>query len=392
MKNIFIILSRDPRSAQILMFLINSLLRKNYHIHLFCHESKTSTDTYKKIKFINENIKIHTLKIGNSNKFNFIKRAIHIIKELKKIKPIHIIAVDKKSFLIVPILNLFNKKFKKTHMILDFENPSNESFKESIITKIQFFFSKNVDFFLFPSAERAKKFFEFSKIYNKKFSVLSNHFPINFKPEIGNELDKILKEKKISYSKIICSLGTIGDDHYLHELIKSVVDWKNDKILIIGGWPNKNIKEILTKIIIENNLQNKVLILSHISEKLWYEILFKSHLGICFYKQNSFSNRYMAGPSTKLNNYLLANIPFLACDNQDFRDFNSKFNLCELVDPSEPKNISKKINALLNDPDKYNLLKRNSKNAFLKNLNFDMQFKNMLSELMNLEKNYNSLD
>ena len=100
----------------------------------------------------------------------------------------------------------------------------------------------------------------------------------------------------------------------------------------------------------------------------------------------------MAGPSTKLNNYLLANIPFLACDNQDFRDFNSKFNLCELVDPSEPKNISKKINALLNDPDKYNLLKRNSKNAFLKNLNFDMQFKNMLSELMNLEKNYNSLD
>ena len=96
-------------------------------------------------------------------------------------------------------------------MILDFENPSNESFKESIITKIQFFFSKNVDFFLFPSAERAKKFFEFSKIYNKKFSVLSNHFPINFKPEIGNELDKILKEKKISYSKIICSLGTIGD-------------------------------------------------------------------------------------------------------------------------------------------------------------------------------------
>ena len=66
--------------------------------------------------------------------------------------------------------------------------------------------------------------------------------------------------------------------------------------------------------------------------------------------------------------------------------------MCELVDPSEPKNISKKINDLLNDQDKYNLLKKNSKNAFLENLNFDVQFKNMLSELMNLEKNYNFLD
>ena len=74
MKKIFIILSRDPRSAQIIMFLINSLLNKNYHIDLFYYETKLYLDAYEKLKFKNKNIKIHPLKIGNSNKFKFIKR------------------------------------------------------------------------------------------------------------------------------------------------------------------------------------------------------------------------------------------------------------------------------------------------------------------------------
>ena len=56
MKKVFIILSRDPRSAQIMMFLINSLLSKNYHIDLFYYESKIYLDAYGKLKFKNKNI------------------------------------------------------------------------------------------------------------------------------------------------------------------------------------------------------------------------------------------------------------------------------------------------------------------------------------------------
>ena len=119
---------------------------------------------------------------------------------------------------------------------------------------------------------------------------------------------------------------------------------------------------------------------------LWSEILFKSHLGICFYKQDSISNKYMGGPSTKLSNYLLANIPFLACDNEDFKNFKSKYNVCELVNPTNPKNIAIKINQLMKDKKKYKLLKKNSKIAFLTNLNFDVQFNNFYKELLNLEK------
>ncbi len=388
MKKIFIILSRDPRSAQIMMFFIKALLNKNYHIHLFYHETKLYLNAYGKLKINNKNIKIHPFKILKQNKLNFFKKTIKIIKEFKKVKPSHVIAVDKKSLLISLILSFFDSSFKKIHMVLDFDDPKSETIKEGIITKIQFFFSKKVDFFLFPSLQRARKFFRLSQLNNKSFTVLSNHFPLNFKPNIGNKLDGILKKKKINYTKIVCSLGTIGDNHYFEELVESVVSWDDGNILIIGGWPNKNMKNILNEIIIKNNLQKKVLILANITEKLWLEILFKSHLGVCFYKQDSISHRYMAGPSTKLSNYLLANIPFIACDNHDFKIFKSKFNICDLVDPSNPENIAKKINKLLIDKKKYNLLRKNSKIAYLKNLNFDVQFDNFYKKLISLEKSY----
>ena len=386
MKKIFIILSRDPRSAQIIMFFINALLSKNYYIHLFYHETKLYLNAYGKLKINNKNIKIHPINISKQSKFNFFKKTFNIINKFKTVKPTHVIAVDKKSLLICLILNFFSSNFKKIYMVLDFEDPKNESIKEGIISKIQFFFSKKVDFFLFPSFQRAKKFFKLSQTKNKNFAVLSNHFPLNFRPIIGNKLNGILKRKKINYSKIICSLGTIGDNHYFKELVESVVNWDYGNILIIGGWPNKNMENILNEIIIKNNLQKKVLVLTNIKETLWSEILFKSHLGICFYKQDSISHKYMAGPSTKLSNYLLANIPFLACDNNDFKIFKSRFNVCELVDPSNPKNIANKINNLLSNKKKYNLMKKNSKIAYLKNLNFDVQFDSFYKKFINKEK------
>ena len=120
------------------------------------------------------------------------------------------------------------------------------------------------------------------------------------------------------------------------------------------------------------------------TENLWLEILFKSHLGICFYKQDSISHKFMAGPSTKLNNYLLANIPFVACDNEDFQKFKSKFNVCELVDASNPEDIASKINKLFLNNTKYEMLKKNSKIAFLESLNFDEQFSKFYSDLVKL--------
>ena len=56
---------------------------------------------------------------------------------------------------------------------------------------------------------------------------------------------------------------------------------------------------------------DKVFILEDISNKLWFEILKKSHLGLCFYKPSALSHKYMAGTSQKFNNYLYFKIPMI---------------------------------------------------------------------------------
>ena len=70
-----------------------------------------------------------------------------------------------------------------------------------------------------------------------------------------------------------------------------------------------------------------------------------------------------------------------------FKIFKSRFNVCELVDPSNPKNIANKINNLLSNKKKYNLMKKNSKIAYLKNLNFDVQFDSFYKKFIDKEKN-----
>ena len=82
----------------------------------------------------------------------------------------------------------------------------------------------------------------------------------------------------------------------------------------------------------------------------------------------------MAGPSTKFNNYLLANIPMIVNNNEDFLNFKRKFDIFELANPSDPKNIAEKINYIFDDNNRFNELKKNLEIAFSEELNFEKQF------------------
>ena len=74
-----------------------------------------------------------------------------------------------------------------------------------------------------------------------------------------------------------------------------------------------------------------------------------------------------------------------------FKDLTQN-SICELVDPTKPEEIAKKVNELLSDNLKYNLLKKNSNIAFHEKLNFDIQFKKIYSDLLDLEENKISIN
>ena len=82
----------------------------------------------------------------------------------------------------------------------------------------------------------------------------------------------------------------------------------------------------------------------------------------------------MVGTSTKFNNYLLARIPMIVNNNDDFLNFKKKFDIFEIANPSDPKNIADKINNIFDNNNRFNELKKNLEIAFSEELNFEKQF------------------
>ena len=64
---------------------------------------------------------------------------------------------------------------------------------------------------------------------------------------------------------------------------------------------------------------------------IWYEILFKSDLGLCFYEDTNLSHNHMSGTSQKFNNYVFANKPMIVNNNNDFLSFKKKFDIFDVL-------------------------------------------------------------
>ena len=147
-------------------------------------------------------------------------------------------------------------------------------------------------------------------------------------------------------------------------------------ILIIAGVEVENNVGYFNNLIKSHKLSYRIFIFKNIDNNLWYEILNNSHLGLCFYEQNFLSHKFMAGTSTKFNNYIYANLPMLVNNSNDFIKFKENVDIFEIINPKMPKDIAKKIQYLLNDSNRYIKIKKNLSKAFDSEFNFDKQFEN----------------
>ena len=209
-----------------------------------------------------------------------------------------------------------------------------------------------------------------------------NCFPKKFIKDNSTNFKKFLISNKLQTKKIICHLGSIGPNHFLDEIVDSF-KFINDKfLLVIAGSSINGFVDHLKKKIEINNLKKKIYIIEDVSNKYWFEILKRSHLGLCFYKNISLSHNYMAGTSQKFNNYLFFNLPMIVNNNSDFKQFKKNFDIFEIADPKYPKKIAKKIKKLLNNKTRYKKIKKNMKKVFEKNLNFENQFENSYKKIL----------
>ncbi len=378
MKKLFFVIWGDPKFYQTIIFLSQYLSEKNYEINIYCKKPKSKEDIIEKINFgKNTKICFYPLSIDFlPSSINFIGFIFFCFFQFFFKNPEKVIFFNRHALLCFSLIKFFKKSNNKfIYHNFDFDDPLNlKNLNEKIFFKLEIFFSKFVDFLVFPSIERANFFQSISKIDKSKLFEFKNCFPKKFTTEKSNKLEKFLNENKISNKHIICHLGSIGPFHHIKEIIDSVNYLNEDAILIIGGASMNNYSYELKKKIDNQKLSKRIFIFENIKNSLWFEILFKSSVGLCFYQKTTLSHQYMAGTSQKFNNYLLANIPMVVNDNNDFLNFKKKFDIFETANPSNPKEIANKVNYILDNKDRFINLKKNSKKVFNEELNFENQF------------------
>jgi len=377
MKKIFLIIWADPKFYQTLIFLSQKFSKNKFEVYIICRNLSNFKDVIKKVNF-GKNVRL--LKSPNflNSKFNFLNYVIfnfYIIIHLILKNPKNVIYFNKKALLNILFARIFKKKTKFIYHNFDFDLLSSaKSLGERLLIRLEFYCSKKCNYLIFPSKERSKLFKKHSKNIYSKYYYFMNCFPKKFIIKNSIKFKKFLISNKLQTKKIICHLGSIGPNHFLEEIIESF-KFINDKfVLVIAGSSINHFGDYLKKKIEIYNLNKKIYIIEDVSNNYWFEILQRSNLGLCFYKQTSLSHKYMAGTSQKFNNYLLFNLPMIVNDNFDFNRFRKNYDIFEMADAKYPKKIAQKIDKLFYKKARYKKIKKNMKKVFDKELNFETQF------------------
>ena len=378
MKNIFLVIWGDPKFYQTLIFLSQKFSSDKFKVFILCRNSINTKDIIKKVNF-GKNTKLLKSPIFLSNNFNILNYIIfnfYIIIQLFLKEPNHIIFFNKKSLFNILFVKIFKKKTNCIYHNFDFELVNNAiSFKESFLINFEYFCTKFCNHLIFPSKKRMLIFKKFSKNRISKYYSFMNCFPKNFTIKNSTNFNKFLSKNNLRSKYIVCYLGSIGSNHHLNEIIDSFKLLNDNFVLVVAGSSISGFADRLKNKIFNENLQKKVFIFKDISNKYWFEILKRSQLGLCFYKPNCTSHKFMAGTSQKFNNYVFSNTPMIVNNNNDFLSFKKKFDIFDVVNPNDSKKIALKINFLLTNKARYYKIKKNLKICFLNELNFEVQFK-----------------
>ncbi len=380
MQNIVFAIWDNPRWYNTLIFSAKSFSDKKYNVHVVHrkveHDSLGKIDFGKKTLFYSLGSKKRLFSLLEYLLFFFISFKIIFL-----CKPKFLVIYNRKALFCNIFLRIFFPRLKIIYHNFDFDDPKNiKDIKILLQTKLEFFFARFCKILIFPNAKRGNKFINLANIKNTRVIEFPNCFPKSYYAKRSDSLNKILN---INNNILLVSrLGSIGPNHYIKELILSVRFWKKNTLLVIAGVVNseKYLNE-LQNIILKYQLKKRVKIITLVNNEMWFEILFRSKVGTCFYEPNSLSHQYMVGASTKFNNYLYASVPFIVHQNRDFILFNKKYNICKIVNAKKPQQIAKAVNFLLNNKKIYLKLQKNSHILFNKHMNFEFQFNNFFKSI-----------
>jgi glycosyltransferase involved in cell wall biosynthesis len=273
-------------------------------------------------------------------------------------------------------------KFSGRHVVMDVH----EDYPAQIKGKkwLQPFFRQILSYFIFLLENIATKIFDgivvADSLLADSFKVKSTKTPIivaNNYPLINQNISKINITLEKYTSNRILFLGGINRARCSEEFVMALGDINNNEYEVLMGG-NENNNELLSRIRILKGW-SQVKFLGTIPPGEVDSIMIKSSISI-----NIFSNlpNQTGIRSNRLFEAMAAGLPVIVSDFPNIKEFIEKYQCGIAVDPNNHREISKAINALLQDPEYAMELGLNGRKAVLKKFRWEMEFKK-ISNLYN---------
>ena len=205
-------------------------------------------------------------------------------------------------------------------------------------------------------AEFTKKLYNIEKpevIHNYPF--FSGNQSIKNKKDI-HEICNINREEPI-----LLYQGGIQTGRGLENIVKSIPMIKKGTVVFIG---DGRIKPQLKQLVKEMNLEDRVRFIDKVPvDELKYYTA-SAYLG--FQVLNNVCFNHYSALSNKLFEYIMSEVPVVACDFPEIKRVVTESNIGICVDSSDPKSIAEAVNKLVEDTKLREKLKGNCKEAKLK--------------------------
>jgi len=247
-------------------------------------------------------------------------------------------------------------RIRKKKLIYDSHEvqTSRTGYDSKMVGKIEGFFIKRIDSMIVENATRAQ--------YNEDlygfYPYVVHNYP--FKQE-SNNAEMIDMRNLLGLpqgEKILLYQGGVQMGRGLEELVKAAPLFDEGTLVFIG---DGRIKPQLEQMVRDMQLEEKVRFIPKVPLDDLLKYTRNAYLGFQVL-QNICFNHYSAS-SNKLFEYMMCNVPVVACDFPEIKGVVEGENIGVCIDSHDFKSIAQGVNTLLNNPDLHAQMQRNCERA-----------------------------
>lgn len=316
---------------------------------------------------------------GWRNQVDYIRFLLKAFALSRRLKPEVIIGYDMHGIVGAFCGRLATPRARLIYHNLDIATRERLRVYGKVIKMLEGAVARSADQTIFSASGRAAIFKKEARIEQEPIVVMNCQRIGHMENKTG-ELSRLLRERGLSFDKVIVRLGSLDPGHGVDATIRSVLEWKGRWGLVLAGVPNASYLGRLKCLIASLGLEQRVLILPSVSYSLWYDCLYSAALGIGLYEATNVNHLNMAGAGNKVNLYLKAGIPSICPNFPDFVAFMEKYTAIKVAETTDPHSIASAVNDALSDDEEYAALCRGARFAFETEYNFDKQFEPVLQE------------